>query len=63
MFAKADALNLLKHLFVISLQSILKALWKKKIKSKEEVRQLLEKIKEMDNLAVSKEVEKEIFEE
>jgi len=38
-------------------------LWKKKIKDKEEVRQLLEKIKEADNLAVNKKVEKDIFEE
>jgi len=52
-----------KGVSVISLQSILKSLWKKKIKSKEEIRQLLEKIKEADNLAVSKEAEKEIFEE
>ena len=52
-----------KEVSVISLQSILKSLWKKKIRSKEEVRQVLERIKEMDNLIVSKEVEKEIFKE
>ncbi len=47
---------------VISLQAILEALRKKKIKSKEEVKQMLERIKETDNLAVSREVEREIFE-
>lgn len=48
---------------VLSLQAILKAIWKKKIKNKKEVRQILERIKDADNLAVSREVEKEIFEE
>lgn len=47
---------------VISLQAILEALWKKKIKSKKEVKQMLERIKEADNLTVSREVEREIFE-
>ena len=47
---------------VISLQAILKALWKKKIKSKAEIKQILERIKDVDNLAVSREVEREIFE-
>ena len=46
---------------VISLQAILKTLWQKRIRSKEEVRQLLEKIKEVDNLEVSSTVEREIF--
>ncbi len=46
---------------VISLQAILKALWKKRIKSKEEVKEILETIKDRDNLTVSREVEKEIF--
>lgn len=46
---------------VISLQAILKTLWQKRIRSKEEVRQLLEKIKEADNLEVSSTVEREIF--
>jgi hypothetical protein len=45
------------------LQAILKALWKKKIRGKEEVRRLLERIKEADNLIVSKEVQKTIFED
>jgi len=49
--------------FVISLQAILKALWKKNIKSKEGVREILARIKEADNLAVSREVERDIFEE
>ena len=49
--------------FVISLQAILKTLWKKNIKSKEEVREMLAKIKEADNLAVSREAERDIFEE
>ena len=47
--------------FVISLQAILRALWKKKISSKKEIKQIFERIKEVDNLAVSREVEKEIF--
>jgi len=55
-FAKGEGVPL------ISLQAILKVLWKKEIKSKEEVKELLEKIKETDNLTVSVEVEREIFE-
>jgi len=47
---------------VISLQAILKALWRKGLKSKGEVKQILGRIKEADNLTVSKVVEKEIFE-
>lgn len=61
--AKAREFAKQEEISVISLQAILKALWKKKIRSKEEVRQVLERIKEVDNLAVSKEVEKEIFKE
>ena len=56
-FAKSEGVS------VISLQAILKALWKKKIKSKDEIKQILERIKEADNLAVSRKVEREIFEE
>jgi len=56
-FAKSEGVS------VISLQAVLRALWKAKIKSKEEVRQILERIKAADNLAVSREVEKKIFEE
>ena len=46
---------------VISLQAILKALWKKKLKDKGEVRKILEDIKSSDNLYVSRNVEEEIF--
>ena len=56
-FAKSEGVS------VISLQAILKAFWKKKIKSREEVKQILERIKDADNLAVSSDVEKEIFEQ
>lgn len=49
--------------FTISLQSILKSLWKSKIKSKKEIKKILESIKREDNLAVRKEIEREIFEE
>lgn len=47
---------------VISLQALMKALWKKGIKIKEEVKQLLERIRKADNLVVPDEVEKSIFE-
>jgi len=47
---------------VISLQALLKALWKKGLKSNEEVKQLLEMIRKTDNLTVSNEVERSIFE-
>jgi predicted nucleic acid-binding protein len=60
--AKAREFAEMEGISVISLQAILKALWKKGLKSKGEVRQILERIKEADNLGVSKEVEKEIFE-
>jgi len=56
-FAKGEGL------FVISLQAILKAFWKKGIKDKEEVKRILENIKEADNLSISIEVEREIFDE
>lgn len=59
--AKAREFAKKERISVISLQAILKALWKKKIKSRQEVRQLLEKIKDVDNLAVSKETERKIF--
>jgi len=54
-FAKSEGIQ------VLSLQAILKALWKKKLKSKGEVKQILDRIKMADNLAVSKEIEKGIF--
>ncbi|MEW6378884.1 MAG: hypothetical protein AB1611_04680 [bacterium] len=56
-FAKSEGIS------VISLQAIIKALWKKKISSKKGARQILERIKEADNLAISREVEREIFDE
>ena len=56
-FAKSEGVS------VISLQAVLRALWKAKIKNKEEVRQILERIKAADNLAVSREIEKKIFKE
>ncbi|MFV9691662.1 MAG: hypothetical protein ACNY01_11955 [Desulfobacteria bacterium] len=66
-FATNDikARKLAKHagVSVVSLQAILKALWKKKIMTKEEVGQLLAKIKDTDNLALSGAVEREIFAE
>jgi predicted nucleic acid-binding protein len=56
-FAKSEGIQ------VFSLQAILKALWKKKLKSKGEIKQILERIKTADNLTVSKEIEKGIFED
>jgi predicted nucleic acid-binding protein len=50
-------------ILVLSLQAVLKAIWKKKIKNKNEVKQILERIKDVDNLSISLEVEKEIFED
>ncbi len=55
MFAKIDAIDLLKRLFDN------KTVMTPKIR--DEVKQILERIKDADNLAVSREVEKEIFEE
>jgi len=55
-FAKSEGVP------VISLQALLKALWKKKLKTKKEVREIFKRIKEVDNLLVKKEVEREIFE-
>lgn len=54
-FAKSESIQ------VFSLQAILKALWKKKLKNKGEVKQILERIKTADNLAMSKEIERGIF--
>lgn len=47
---------------IISLQAILKALWKKKLKTRKEVKEILERIMEADNLIIDREIEKEIFE-
>ena len=52
-----------KGIFVISLQSILKALWKKRILTKKEVRKLFNKIIQVDNLSVEKNIMNTIFEE
>ena len=46
---------------VISLQAILKGFWRSGLLSREEVRQLLERIKTADNLEVPSEVKAEIF--
>jgi len=54
-FAKSGGVS------VISLQAILRALWKKKISSKKEIKQILERIKDADNLSVSREIEEKIF--
>ena len=48
---------------VISLQAILKAIWKKGIRNKKEVKKLINKLREVDNLELSSEVEKRIFKE
>ncbi len=58
---KARELAEAEGVSVISFQALLKALWKKKLKTKEEVRKILEMIKETDNLLMSRDVEKEIF--
>jgi len=50
-----------KGITVFSLQSILKSLWKGKLKSKNVVREIIQRMKKADNLEMSKEVEKEIF--
>lgn len=46
---------------VISLQALLRGLWMSGVRSKDEVRVLLERIKAADALEVSPEVEMEIF--
>lgn len=61
--AKARELAIKEGVTVISLQAILKALWRGNIKSKEEVKQILARIKEADNLYVSSKVESAIFDE
>lgn len=48
---------------VFSLQAILRALWKEEMRTKEEVRHLLDNIQETDNLEVTYQVEQEIFAE
>jgi predicted nucleic acid-binding protein len=56
---KARELAETEGVSVISFQALLKALWKKKLKTKE-VRKIFRMIKEADNFLVSKK-EKEIF--
>jgi len=46
---------------VLSLQAILRALWRSGLKSREEVKSNLEQLKEADRLVINKEVEEEIF--
>jgi hypothetical protein len=46
---------------VISLQAILRGLWVSGMRSKADVRDLLDRIEGADNLEVSVEVEREIF--
>jgi predicted nucleic acid-binding protein len=46
---------------VISLQSLLRAIWLSGVKSQTEVRILLEQIKQVDKLKISAKVEKDIF--
>jgi predicted nucleic acid-binding protein len=60
---KARELAKNKGVRVISLQAILRALWKTGIKTKEETTKILERIKEIDNLYISPESESEIFKE
>jgi predicted nucleic acid-binding protein len=48
---------------VISLQALLRGLWRSGTQSKAEVQALLERIKEADQLVVPPEVEREIFDE
>ena len=54
-FAKAQGV------LVISLQAILRALIRKNLRSKEETREILEKIKEADNLVLTRKTIDEIF--
>jgi hypothetical protein len=59
---KARELAKAEGITVISFQALLKLLWKEKLKTKKEVRGILERIKEAENLLISKKTEKEIFE-
>lgn len=47
---------------VISLQAILRSLWKSGLKTRAEVKSILKDIEKVDNLEVSDEVKREIFE-
>lgn len=48
---------------VLSLQSILRAMWKIGLKSKEETKELFNEIVRSDDLRISREIEREIFAE
>ena len=58
---KARKVAKIEGVSVISLQAILKAIWKKGIRNKKEVRELINKLREVDNLELNREVEKRIF--
>jgi predicted nucleic acid-binding protein len=48
---------------VMSFQALLKALWKKKLRTREEVREILQEIMKNDGLMVTREIEEQIFSE
>jgi predicted nucleic acid-binding protein len=48
---------------VISFQTILRSLWKRELKTREEVWEILQEIMKNDGLMVTREVEKQIFSE
>lgn len=58
-----EALSKHRQLLVVSFQGILRALWESGLKTKKEVKSILEEIEKADNLAVSRAVEQEIFED
>ncbi|RMD62849.1 hypothetical protein D6833_06345 [Candidatus Parcubacteria bacterium] len=60
--ARARAFAQEQGVAVISLQAILRILWEERGWSQTKVRQLLERLKQVDRLKVSPEVEAEIFE-
>jgi len=60
---KAQELAKKEGVRVITLQAVLRALWKTGVKTKEETIKILDMIKEADNLYISPESEEEIFKE
>lgn len=60
---KARKVAKIEGVSVISLQAILKAIWKRGIRNKEEVKELINKLREVDNLELNREVERKIFKE
>ncbi len=60
---KARKVAKIEGVSVISLQAILKAIWKKGIRNKKEVKELINKLREVDNLELNREVERKIFKE